>query len=101
MKVFAYWAARTGIFLAVLAVLWLIGWFDVIAVIAAFILAWLISYLVLPGMRRAAQEQMASIIDRSQRSIREADDEEDAEIGRTGGADDVGRSEGADGEEPR
>ncbi|MFW7414660.1 DUF4229 domain-containing protein [Demequina sp. SO4-18] len=82
MMVFAYWAARTGIFVAVLAALWLIGWFDVIAVFAAFILAWLISYLALPGMRRAAQDQMARAIDRSQRSIRAADDEEDAEIGR-------------------
>lgn len=95
MKVFAYWAARTGIFVAVLAALYLVGWFDLIAVIAAFVLAWLISYLTLPGMRRAAQEQMAGIIDRSQRGIREADDEEDAEIGRADGPD------GAAGDEPR
>ncbi|WP_297081659.1 DUF4229 domain-containing protein [uncultured Demequina sp.] len=81
MKVIAYWAARTAIFLAVVAVLWLVGWFDIIAVIAAVVLAWLISYLALPGMRRAAQEQMAGVIDRSQRSIREADAEEDQEIG--------------------
>ncbi|WP_062131260.1 DUF4229 domain-containing protein [Demequina aestuarii] len=81
MKVFVYWAARTAIFVAVLAALWLVGWFDVIAVIAAFVLAWLISYLALPGMRLAAQEQMASVIERSQRGLREADDEEDAEIG--------------------
>jgi len=81
MKVLAYWAARTAIFFAVVAVLWLVGWFDIIAVIAAVVLAWLISYLALPGMRRAAQEQMAGAIDRSQRSIREADAEEDQEIG--------------------
>lgn len=81
MKVLAYWAARTAIFFGVVAALWLAGWFDIIAVIAAFILAWLISYLVLPGMRRAAQEQMAGAIDRSQRHIRELDDEEDSEIG--------------------
>ncbi|MFN3865802.1 MAG: DUF4229 domain-containing protein [Demequina sp.] len=84
MKVFAYWVARTAIFVAVLAALWLIDWFDVIAVIAAFVIAWLISYLALPGMRRAAQEQMADIIDRSQRGLREADAEEDAEIGSDG-----------------
>lgn len=81
MKVLAYWAARTGIFAGVLAVLWLVGWFDLIAVLAALVIAWLISYLALPGMRRAAQEQMETFIDASQRSIREADAEEDAEVG--------------------
>ncbi|MDN4480749.1 DUF4229 domain-containing protein [Demequina muriae] len=86
MKVFAYWAARTAIFVAVLAALWLVGWFDVIAVFAAFILAWLISYLALPGMRLAAQQQMAGLIDRSQRGMREADSEEDAEIGEADGS---------------
>lgn len=81
MKVLAYWAARTAIFAAVVVGLWAVGWFDVIAIIAAFILAWLISYLALPGMRRAAQEQMAGALDRSQRGIRDLDDEEDTEIG--------------------
>lgn len=83
MKILAYWAARTGIFLAVVAVLWLVGWFDIIAVIAAFVLAWLISYLVLPRLRREAQEQMAAMLDRSGQSRREADAQEDAEIGVT------------------
>lgn len=82
MKILAYWAARTGIFAAVLLVLWLVGWFDVIAVVAAFVVAWLISYLALAGMRRAAQEQMGGAIDRSQRRIRQADAEEDEEVGR-------------------
>ena len=81
MKILAYWAARTGIFLAVVAVLWLVGWFDIIAVIAAFVVAWLISYLVLPRMRREAQEQMATMLDRSGEARRAADAEEDAEIG--------------------
>lgn len=83
MKILAYWAARTGIFLAVVAVLWLVGWFDIIAVIAAFVLAWLVSYLVLPRLRREAQEQMAAMLDRSGQSRREADAQEDAEIGVT------------------
>lgn len=82
MKVLAYWSARTAIFLAVLAGLWLIGWFDVFAAIAAFVLAWLISYLTLPGLRLAAQLQMAHLIDRSETGIRAAHDEEDAEINR-------------------
>lgn len=81
MKVLTYWAARTAIFAAVVVALWAVGWFDVIAIIAAFVLAWLISYLALPGMRRAAQEQMAGALDRSQRGIRDLDDEEDTEIG--------------------
>ncbi|WP_084101557.1 DUF4229 domain-containing protein [Demequina sp. NBRC 110051] len=79
MKILAYWGARTGIFLAVVGVLYLVGWFDIIAFIAAFILAWLISYLLLPGLRREAGLQMEGVIDRSQKGIRDLDDEEDAE----------------------
>ncbi|GIG54917.1 DUF4229 domain-containing protein [Demequina activiva] len=81
MKIFAYWAARTGIFFAVVAALWLVGWFDIIAVIAAFVVAWLISYLALPRLRREAQEQMATMLDRSGKARRAEDAEEDAEIG--------------------
>lgn len=83
MKVALYWLARTGIFVATLAVVWLTGWRDVLAVFAAFIVAWLISYLVLPGMRRAAQLQMDHVLERSRKGIREAHAEEDAEIGDT------------------
>ncbi|MFV0287032.1 MAG: DUF4229 domain-containing protein [Demequina sp.] len=79
MKILAYWGARTGIFLAVLGVLYLVGWFDVIAFIAALIVAWLISYLVLPGMRYEAGKQMEGVIDRSQKGLRSLDAEEDAE----------------------
>ena len=81
MKVVLYWLARTGIFLVCIFVLWLIDWFDVIAVIAAFVLAWLISYLVLPGMRRDAQLQMDQVLDRSRRKIQQSHAEEDAELG--------------------
>lgn len=80
MKVVLYWLARTGIFVACLLALALIGWFDVIAVFAAFVLAWLISYLALPGMRRAAQLQMDRALDRSRKGIRESHAEEDAEL---------------------
>ncbi|WP_084077359.1 DUF4229 domain-containing protein [Demequina sp. NBRC 110057] len=79
MKILAYWGARTGIFLAVFGVLYLVGWFDVLALIAAFIIAWLISYLVLPGMRYEAGKQMEGVIDRSQKGLRSLDAEEDAE----------------------
>ncbi|WP_062302999.1 DUF4229 domain-containing protein [Demequina subtropica] len=81
MAVLTYWSARTGIFLAVLGVLWIVRWRDVMAFLAAFIVAWLVSYLVLPGMRAKAQAQMDAWISRSERGLREADAEEDAEIG--------------------
>ena len=81
MRILAYWAARTGIFFAVVGVLYLVGWFDIISVIAAFFIAWMISYLALDGLRRQAGQQMEGVIDRSQRGIRTLDAEEDAEIG--------------------
>ncbi|SEJ13518.1 DUF4229 domain-containing protein [Demequina mangrovi] len=80
MHVVAYWGARTGIFLAVLGVLWAFNWRDVIAFLAAFVVAWLVSYLVLPGMRAKAQAQMDGWISRSEKGLRDADAEEDAEI---------------------
>lgn len=80
MKVVLYWLARTGIFVVVLAVLWLVNWFDLVAIFAAFVLAWLISYLLLPGMRRDAQLQMDAILDRSHRKIQASHAEEDAEL---------------------
>lgn len=80
MKVALYWLARTGIFILMVIVLAVIGWFDVIAIFAAFILAWLISYLALPGMRREAQLQMERALDRSRKGIQEAHAEEDAEL---------------------
>ncbi len=82
MRVVTYWAARLGIFLAIAAILWwAVKWQDLIALLAAFILGWLVSYLALPGMRRDAAAQMDAWMTRSEKSIREADAEEDAEIG--------------------
>ncbi|WP_062528614.1 DUF4229 domain-containing protein [Demequina rhizosphaerae] len=80
MSVLAYWGARTGVFLAVLGVLWAVGWRDVIAFLAAFVVAWLVSYLALPGLRVRAAAQMDGWISRSEKGIREAAAEEDAEI---------------------
>ena len=82
MRVVTYWAARLGIFLAIGAFLWwVVKWQDIVSVIAAFILGWLVSYLVLPGFRKSATLQMDGWMTRSEKSIREADAEEDAEIG--------------------
>jgi hypothetical protein len=81
MRVVTYWAARLGIFVAIAAFLWwVVKWQDIVSVIAAFILAWLVGYLLLPHMRRDAVAQMDGWMTRSEKSIREADAEEDAEI---------------------
>ncbi len=80
MRVLAYWAARTGIFLAVLGILWLVGWRDLLVFVAAFVVAWLVSYLALPALKARAASQMDAWITRSERGIKAADAEEDAEI---------------------
>lgn len=86
-----------AIFAAVLSFLWfVVKWQDIIVIIAAFVLAWLIGYLTLPGLRASAAQQMDGWLDRSERGIREADAEEDAEIG---GAFTPGSDRDADGEQ--
>ncbi|BDZ62686.1 hypothetical protein Lsed01_00673 [Demequina sediminis] len=87
MSVVAYWGARTGIFLVVLGVLWAVNWRDVIAFFAAFIVAWLLSYIALPGLRQRAAVQMDGWINRSEKGLRELDAEEDSEIGADGASD--------------
>ncbi len=82
MKVVWYSLARIGVFAATLLALWLIGWFDIIAIFAAFVLAWLISYLALHRLRQAALAQMASMLNRSKSGIRDLNAEEDAELDR-------------------
>jgi ABC-type bacteriocin/lantibiotic exporter with double-glycine peptidase domain len=80
MHVALYWLVRTGIFLVVYAVLWLLGWFDVFAVLVAFVAAWALGYIAFPGLRRKAQEQMDGWITRGHAGV-EADAEvEDAEV---------------------
>ena len=82
MKVVTYWLARLGIFAAIAAFLWyVVKWQDLISLISAVILGWLVSYLLLPHMRRDAAAQMDGWMTRSEESIRQADAEEDEEIG--------------------
>ena len=82
MKVVTYWLARLGIFAAIAAFLWyVVKWQDLISLIFAVILGWLVSYLLLPHMRRDAAAQMEGWMTRSEESIRQADAEEDEEIG--------------------
>lgn len=81
MRVLVYWLARLAIFVAIAAILWVVlRWQDLLSLIAAFILAWLVSYLVLPGLRRDAAAQMDGWVTRGERGIREAEAEEDAEL---------------------
>lgn len=84
MRVLAYWAARLGIFLAIAGFLWwVVNWQDLVSFLFAFVLGWLVSYLLLPHLRRDAAAQMDSWMTRSEKHIHEADAEEDEEIGVT------------------
>jgi hypothetical protein len=84
MKVLAYWAARMGLFFGLVAILALVGWWDVISVVAAFLMAWLLSYIVLPGMRRTASVQLDGWIGRFQarHHVDDADEDAEADIAR-------------------
>ncbi|WP_062200556.1 DUF4229 domain-containing protein [Demequina salsinemoris] len=79
MKVLSYWAARTGIFLAVVAVLWLLDVLDIVTLVMAVVIAWVIGYVALPRMRSSAQTQMDGWVSRSEKGLRDLDAEEDAE----------------------
>lgn len=82
MRVLTYWLARLGIFAAIAAFLWyVVKWQDLVSLIFAVVLGWLVSYLLLPHMRRDAAAQMDGWMNRSEESIRRADAEEDQEIG--------------------
>lgn len=102
MKVLAYWAARTAIFLAVVAVLWALGWLDIVMLVAAVVIAWAIGYIALPGMRAAANQQMDGWVHRSEKGLRDLDAEEDAEAyGSAGQTPDAGAGSDDTGAEPR
>jgi pheromone shutdown protein TraB len=80
MNVVLYWLARLGLFALVVAALAVVGWFDVISVIASFVVAWLLSYIALGTMRAKAAVQMDGWLATS-RERRHVDDAvEDAEL---------------------
>ena len=79
MRVLAYWAARTGIFLAVVGILWLLNVLDIVTLVMAVLIAWAIGYVALPGLRARAQEQMEGWVTRSEKGLRDLDAEEDDE----------------------
>ncbi|WNM24192.1 DUF4229 domain-containing protein [Demequina capsici] len=92
MRVLAYWAARTGIFLVVVGVLWLLNLLDIVTLVMAILIAWAIGYVALPGMRASAAAQMEGWVTRSEKGLKELDAEEDAEAeGGTEGGTDEGR----------
>ncbi len=86
VHILTYWAVRTAVFLAVLGILYLVGWFDLIAVVAAMVIAWLVGFIALPGLRDRAAEQMAGLMSRAESSRAELDAEEDAEVDAATGA---------------
>ncbi len=96
MKVLSYWAARTGIFLVVVGVLWLLGLLDVVTMIMAILIAWAIGYVALPGMRAAAAAQMEGWVSRSEKGLRDLDAEEDAEAEKQDAPQAAGSSDEAD-----
>ncbi|PKQ26771.1 MAG: hypothetical protein CVT64_03505 [Actinobacteria bacterium HGW-Actinobacteria-4] len=79
MKVFAYWAARSALFIAAWAGLRLLPWPEIIAILVAFVVAWLVSYLLLPTMRVAAGQQLDGWIETFQARHHRDDAVEDAE----------------------
>lgn len=79
MQVLAYWLTRTATFLAIYAALWTLKWFDIWAVLIAFIVGWAVSYVAFPAMRRRAAIQMDGWITRSRRGTVRDDAVEDAE----------------------
>lgn len=86
MKVVAYWAVRTALFLALVAVLWLAGGRDLISVVVAFVMAWLLGYILFPGMRREAALQLDGWIESFQNRHRADDADEDHEAAGASGS---------------
>lgn len=80
MHVLLYWLVRTGIFLAVYAVFWALNWFDIFAVLVAFVVAWVLGYVAFPQLRRKAMVQMDGWITRSRTGIEADAGVEDAEV---------------------
>jgi hypothetical protein len=80
MHVLLYWLVRTGIFLVVYAAFWALKWFDIFAVLVAFVVAWVLGYVAFPGLRRKAMAQMDGWITRSRTGIETDAGVEDAEV---------------------
>ncbi len=84
MHVFLYWLARTALMLAVLVMLWMLGWQSWVAVVAAALIAWLISYAMFGSLHDAAAQQLERWLAKRFSSTREDEAAEDAEIAANG-----------------
>ena len=80
MHVVFYWLARTALMLAVLLMLWILGWQSWVAVVAAAVIAWLISYAMFGSLHDAAAQQLERWLSRRFSGQRQDEDAEDAEI---------------------
>ena len=84
MQVALYWTLRSALFLLTYAVMWSLHWFDIFAVLFAFVVAWIVGYVAFPRLRKKAAAQMDGWITRGQRGIdadAEAEDEHSASEG--------------------
>lgn len=64
VHVLAYWLARLALMFAVFVALWGLGWTPWFAVLAAAVIAWLISYAMFGAMHDAAAQQMERWVSR-------------------------------------
>jgi divalent metal cation (Fe/Co/Zn/Cd) transporter len=84
VQVLVYWLARTALMLCVFFALWGLGWQPWFAVVAAAVIAWLISYALFGAMRDAAAKQMERWASRRFAGARGDEIAEDAESGSAG-----------------
>ena len=86
MHVALYWTLRTALFLLTYAVVWSLHWFDIFAVLFAFVVAWIVGYVAFPTLRRRAAEQMDGWIARGHKGIESDAAAEDEQVSSDGPA---------------
>jgi len=79
VHVLAYWLARVALMFAVFVALWGLGWTPWFAVVAATVIAWLISYAMFGSMHDAAARQMETWMSRRFVAVGRDEAAEDAE----------------------
>jgi len=79
MKVLLYWAARTALMVGVWVALWFLGWEHWSAVVAAAVIAWLISYAMFGPLYDAAARQMEKALSTKFEWMNEDQEAEDRE----------------------
>jgi len=79
VHVLAYWLARVALMFVVFFALWGLGWTPWFAVLAAAVIAWLISYAMFGAMHDAAARQMETWLSRRFVGVARDETAEDAE----------------------